>query len=506
MGIAALAKAIIHVAPEVIKPVTKLRPQNIVTLEKSAIKLFTATSEKGIQSTTKSLVKNSNVTHAIDLFTATIKSHFTKLFKVPHEGELNKLFKNIVDSDIKNLDGLIEHLKLEGINAHSVRRYFDSKTLGGYEIDELINAGLLNNKTELLSTFIKDLKAHPFIKKHTVFSPYNLDFAETAEIAEVLKEGKFFDLGKITKILKTKNPELYEKLGGEMAFMQNSQGKTIAYNSISELQDKLYGIKSISKYITDPQKIKTLDFAINDEVKTFLYSDALNVGDLIIPKIGQREIKTLIESNMLTTDFLKTPEFRNFLKDKAFRERLSAIKVSYKNPLGIKIDDTVDAIKLLEKLDKEGIQALNCNEVHALTDVITDFYNKLPSDIQKDMIKRFSDKGTHIYTIVQGMKNDIKAVTQAKILPNGNLEFNGIEFKDHFFMRMIDRDLANVVDNTTGEILSTKDLLIKIAEKLKTLKIQNGNCDIFITDVQGHGLKFIAKFENGKPCIDTIMQ
>ena len=87
-------------------------------------------------------------------------------------------------------------MKLEGINAHSVRRYFDSKTLGGYEIDELINAGLLNNKTELLSTFIKDLKAHPFIKKHTVFSPYNLDFAETAEIAEVLKEGKFFDLGK----------------------------------------------------------------------------------------------------------------------------------------------------------------------------------------------------------------------------------------------------------------------------------------------------------------------
>ena len=104
------------------------------------------------------------------------------------------------------------------------------------------------------------------------------------------------------------------------------------------------------------------------------------------------------------------------------------------------------------------------------------------------------------------MKNDIKTAANAKILPNGNIEFNGIEFKDHFFMRMIDRDLANIVDNTTGEILSTKDVLIKISDRLKSVSVQNGNSDILLNEVQGHGLKLIAKFENGKPCIDTIMQ
>lgn len=87
------------------------------------------------------------------------------------------------------------------------------------------------------------------------------------------------------------------------------------------------------------------------------------------------------------------------------------------------------------------------------------------------------------------------------------LQVGNVEFEDHFFMRMLDRNLANVVDNNTGELLSLDKFMSVIIKKAQALKPQKtGNFTMNIDGIEGHGVKIIGKFDNEKLVIDSIMQ
>ena len=433
-------------------------------------------------------------------------------------------------------------MALNRITDKELGAYIEEKCFGG-TVTEAVKDGLYTSKEEFLRDFVEDLQAYPFIKNHPVFEPYNLNIAETSAVLDVLKSGVtsvikkgtgVIDFASIERILKEKNPKLYESLGASEMFSEQTiivgsgKKKTIipSRESLIKLQDNLCGKDAVRKVIEDSEHVKTMDCKINGETKSFLYKDSLAVSS-DIPQINDDAIVELIHSNMLTLDLIKSPEFKKLLESNPKAKKIIEEKtLTIKNPEllvhGNKKTD-VTFYDLAQKLEKEGINSLNSYEIHALTDALEDAYKAITDrrknilvEIKKastpeleqglrdtnteNLIKSLEPKSKKIYGIIQGMKETVKARIGGNIdRDTKQYSKDGKYFADHFFMRMIDRDVANVTENETGKILSVDEIVSRI------IKTDLGKKDK-LPDLQGNGLKVISTLENGKLTVSTLMQ
>lgn len=411
------------------------------------------------------------------------------------------------------------------ITPEQIEEYVSERCCGGsfsQAIDELV----VESKEDFLVSFLKDLQTHNIISSNPVFEPYRLTLHETSEIARYLKEGAtnclskkhtgniYFD--KITNLLRRKNPDLYEILGGdeiftEQYFVKGSKAvsATPSRNILQTLQDNICGHSSLDNVINDAKEMKTLDFEINGANKSFLYSGFLRKSSNI-PKIGPNNILELIKSNLITLDLVNSPNFKKIIDESPeLKKLLNKRVVTYKNPElyvvnGDKLAAGHNFDYIVDKIGTQGFESLNSNEIHVLTDSLEDVFNELikrnrVADVRV-LVSELEPKARNIYSVIQGIKEEVQKTVGGAIDRETKLYMkDGLTVRDHFFMRMIDRDLANVTDNKTGRIIKTPEIVDMVVSATKDY----GKAEL--SGVQGHGLKIITKNIDGKPCIETIM-
>lgn len=427
------------------------------------------------------------------------------LLKINGQKDFNTILPKS-DIDEKLSENFINKLKLNGIKNKDIAKYIEEKSFGG-TVEEAIEQGIYT-KESVLKDLVNDVQNHSKIKSHPIFAPYNLTLSETAEVSEILNKS-YIQTDDITKILKRKDSNLFEALGGDKSF-DEINGVNEAYKSLQKLQKNI-GENSI-KHTNNYSDIKELNIPINGERKSFLYSGKLSGGTLKVPKIGKTEIKTLIESNMLTKDLLENPEVISYIKNnKDVSKLLSTAKINYETPAGELVKIKTDFMSIVDKTTKNGIDSLSTNEVHALTDGLATVYEHIQANdkvLAEKIINKYENKAESIYNVIQEMKSSFTKTGAGKINPKtGLLEVNGQEYKDHFFMRMIDRNLANLTDNSTEKIFNLEEVIGMVSSKINKIAPQKtGNFNANIDGVQGHGIKIIGAFDNYKPVIDSVMQ
>ena len=431
------------------------------------------------------------------------KESVVDLFELGSSKNLSSLFSQLKGKGVEE-ENIFNLIKLQKINNKEIKQYLNLRTCGE-PLKDVLDAELLTHQ-DLVRMFAEDVQNYSVIKNHPIFSAYNLSLAETAKISDCMKQA-YFNVSDITSVLKKKNPDLFKKLGGDVAF-DEVNGVNPAYKSLKELQSTLHGEKSIKHVIDKSEYVKSFGVDINGETKSFIYSGQLGNGSLKPPVIGNNEVKTLIKSNMVTMDLLENKEFLSFMKKESMQKLLKDSKINYETPVGELVKEKVDFFELVDKAINNGINSLSSNEIHSLTDGLSTVFDALPKDVQAKFSSLLEEKGTKIYSVVQDLKDSLTKSCKGNInKKNGLLQVGNVEFEDHFFMRMLDRNLANVVDNNTGELLSLDKFMSVIIKKAQSLKPQKtGNFTMNIDGIEGHGVKIIGKFDNEKLVIDSIMQ
>lgn len=430
-----------------------------------------------------------------------------KMLKLDGEKELEKLLSDFKGQEI-NSETLFGLFKLNKISKEEITKYIEEKSFGG-SVEEALKQGIYT-KEELIKNLASDVRAYSEIKSHPIFAPYNLSFSESAEVSDALRKS-YIQTSDITAILRRKDSTLFETLGGEKSF-DEVKGINVAYKSLQDLQKNIFGENVFIHKIDISKDIKELATPINGKVKTFICSTQLDKGKIKPPKIGHVELKTLIESNMLTKDLIDNPEFMSYIKEnKEISKLLSTSKINYETPAGELVKIKTDFIKLADKANKQGVDSLSSNEIHSLTDGLASVFEYIHSNnpaFADKLIKSFEQKGENIYSVVQNMKSSLLNTSKAEINPkNGLLNIDGHEFKDHFFMRMIDRNLSNLTDNSSEKIFTLDEVVSMISSKVNRLPNEKaGNFNFGIDGVQGHGIKILGKYDGNKKIIDSIMQ
>lgn len=420
---------------------------------------------------------------------------------------------------------LLETINMLKISKEDMNKYIENVWWKDLITEENIT---VSDKAEMMADFIRDIQDYRMIKEHPIFAPYNLSLADTSKIKESLKNG-CADMAEIKKFLKKRNAALYEKLGGDSSF-ESVNGSDVAFNRLSNLSDYINGGKSIDSALYNSDSIKSLDFDVNGRPLRFLYKGELPLASKNI-KIGEQESLTLIKSNMVTTDCLGIPEFIEMIeKNPEIAEMKKNIKIKiekpnkkdascfFNNKEGRKVVENsdilakfeVDIDELIHRVNEKGFESLSSNESHVLTDFLVSVYKKMSPQQQKVVNESINSKGQRIYSIVQGMKEKLLANGGKTDPKTGEIVIDGVRFEDHCFMRMMDRNLANVVDfQQEGKLLSFEELVQKIVERAKNVpKQQTGNPKEtpIMQGLEEHGIKLLLKFEDGKPVIDSIMQ
>ncbi len=438
----------------------------------------------------------------------------SNIFRVENNAELPKLFSSIYGDAAELEKSLFEHINSLKISGQEIEDYITSRCLD--EPLEVAIKGVKDKtefKSELLRDLIADVQDYGIIKNNPIFAPYNLSLKETAEVGDILKSSRF-GMEKIYDFLRTKDEKLFNLLDAENAFKEIN-GKNPANRILTLLQERLYGSASVENFIHYSSAIKHPNIDINGRKVNFMFIGKLPKGNLSVPKITKNEIATLIESNMLTLDCLRDPIFIKEIKSNPSIIKYidNTAKVTYQNPSGkIVKNKEFDFNKVLEKIDLNGLESLSSNEIHAVTDILSNIFEGLTPAAKSSFVSRMEPKAQKMYSLVQDMKSTLVSSGDAKIdSATGYMVVDGVKFKDHYIMRMIDRDLANVVDfNNDGKIVSFSELTKKVAEKVNKIpQERTGNFDkdkCKLSDLHTHGLKILGGFENGQRVVDSIMQ
>ena len=219
-----------------------------------------------------------------------------------------------------------------------------------------------------------------------------------------------------------------------------------------------------------------------------------------------RNLEDLIKSNMITTDvldeILSNPKTRDlFLNMEKSGQPLVTGRV--KTSRNVKMRELIDDILSSDgTIDVEKFNQLSPYDIHSLTDILKDNYNILIPN-RKTFAKKIQNKAN----VIQGYVNSLKAKAENVLGKN-----SGVEFGDHFFMRMIDRDMLNVVDYNSipPRYLNYDEFIQRIVAKTKECIKPNQKTgsisDITLPDLGcSHGVSVIARMENGKIIIDSVM-
>lgn len=453
------------------------------------------------------------------------KTKFIKLLPDHANAGVDSLIKELGVSDAKgikealslvggspeqNLKTLLEAFPRLGIKNKDLHEYTQMKCIN----ESFENLEGMYSRSEFMRDLISDVSAHKSIRHLPMFSVYNLSLKDTSEINTILTE-QYFNVDKIARVLEKKNPELFEQLGGYKHFNTNN-----AYEELAGLQSRLNGEQAVEGVIKKSDKYRTLEFEVNDAPREVLMIDNLAQGTTPVHQIGRKELEIAIKSNMFTTEMLNNPRVMEILKEKNFVKSENC-----KLPNGETEGVDFNCMELVEKLKNEGEQSLSSNEMHVITDSLKKVYLSLSEKEQRKLLSDFDRKLKMLYSKVRDMKDHLARTGKGEIVycpkkgktilsvkpkeaglsTDGEdeylLKYGNYIFENHFFMRMFDRDLANVADNSTGEILNLEKLMDRIVQTPHGELGEKG-----IKGLHGHGLEFETRTDGNIKVVDSIMQ
>lgn len=317
-----------------------------------------------------------------------------------------------------------------------------------------------------LSLAVENLKLHTIIPEDPLFSPFKLSLAETGDISEAFLRA---DYGAVNEILKKNNPEIGKMVEDE--------------NLISRYHDTLYPKMALNDYVLiNPDNLIDLG-KINGRNKKIIFPNATGVE---CAKEINMDADTLIKSNIITMELL------NETKDVP----LPKLKTAKGLP---KDKFTLYPEKIREKALTFGIDALTSYEVHALTDCLRDMPEAKRA--AKNIIKNKSNPTNKQLRQLCGYADHLKKLAKP-ILKDSNIQID-----DHAYLRMLDRNLVSVADNSQGRLLSFQEFI----EVLKNAAEENMNQTSPKKELNlngyknGSGVKVLLSFENGICKIDSVM-
>ena len=373
------------------------------------------------------------------------------------------------------IDKLASELKLSGI---SVDEFFDciSEYLEIFDGDEC---------AELFSGLLKALKISPYVKNCSYLDSFNLEFKDIYAIQECLNGVGDEMYTKLPEILKSIDSDIFEQLGGMQGF-------------VSVVQDMSDSIQNayIAFGVINPDNLIEFPVRINGEEKILIFPETSKLPPLTGSGKVQPDAETLLKSNMITSEALAIAketgvDLTGFATNKS---RMFAQDASELVSIDYLLSDIVT------KAEKNGFSSLTPHETHVLTDYLRNAYRS------NDQFKKALDKeirNSHgLGNIVNEIYRYVQAMNSAAGSALNKAGIDNVTFDDHFFMRMIDRNLMSTVDNSTGEVLDFNSLITFIAQKAKDSKVNNLK---FVNLGNAGGVTIIIERGSGKITIKSIM-
>ena len=380
------------------------------------------------------------------------KAQLTKQFGLS-EKEISDYLKNIKEKS--TLDDICALMELHNITPDEVgKEYNRQKAL----LDGDIECSLMQT--------IENIKMRIIISEEPLFAPFKLSLEETEEITSGIIRA---DSAKIEEVLKKNNREIGEIIERE--------------NLVSRYQNILYQKMALDNF-NDINPDNLIDLGIiNGRSKKIIFPNATGVESA--PEVDI-DVKTLIKSNIITMELL------NETKDVPLPKTKTANAVT-------KQKITLYPEKIREKALKFGIDSLTTYEIHALTDCFSDMPEAKKAT--EKIIKNKSNPTNKQLRKICGYKNHLKKLA-APILKDSNVKID-----DHAYLRMLDRNMVSIADNSKNKLLSFPELIevIKTAAEEEMKKTSPKN-EILLPNYQnGSGLKILVKYENGTCTIDSVM-
>lgn len=208
--------------------------------------------------------------------------------------------------------------------------------------------------------------------------------------------------------------------------------------------------------------------------------------------------KDLAKGGMITSECLDA--YERFSGDADFNAILKRTKISYSENQYSKIKIKSTAFDLVQKARTEGLASLTSTEKHKLDEIFSDIISgglnpEKGLDLRKVFLKELkidSDK----YGKIQGLVDAMKEV----------LNKNGISAEsDHFYMRVIDRDLLGTFD-TDGKFYDFQSMIRKIKQELvkHSSTLKNGEGEFVISEFNNLGIKYRYDSNSGNIQLVTI--
>ena len=365
-------------------------------------------------------------------------------------------------------------MELYGIKAKDLGEYMETRF--GDKLGKWLECCDEGEALDSITNILKDMSKYRLYRNSDFFESFHISFADMPEIIDELQKTDItrINIQKISEILKKNNEELFNAVGAEN-FIYKNLNKMRASVSNSAIP---YGV------YTTPDDLIEMPVRINGERKTFIFKDATSIPSTQHANI---DYDLLIESNMITTDLLD--EASKYIGKGEITCKTNGIPGVSNEKFG------VDFAKILGKIDPENpsLSQLSTREVHGLTDTLRTLLDPkkgnpkfIKAVTNNDILKQ---KCNRIYDVIDYLRREA----------TNSLVGTNVEISDHAFLRMIDRNLTSVVDNSTGDVLdfsSLISLLAKNAQKnIDTIPLYEGSA----------GIKMILKRNGNKIVIDSVM-
>lgn len=385
----------------------------------------------------------------------------------------------IKPSQLPNTARHIDDVKFKGKSAGELKRaILDQTGLSEKEFEQLLefsanyNVDILSKKLEYLGLSEKDIasvfekdelklllemddKAEDIFKDRILpvltgvdtysvvtsspsLKPFHLTLKDASEIMDAVQNR---DFAKIDSILRRVNEDLYEELGG-YNYLQQTLPTTKKLN------------ENILATVIDDKNIRTLDVEINGCKKTIKVLD----DEVLSPQATSRtatvkDMEKILDSNMLTTDFIQFLKNNNLehlisnsptdvrIKVEQWKKGSNGLEdLTFTKDVPMSFWNVVDKITTDGVIDPKKMSDLTEFEVHLLTDKISDCFKKLDLNVQNNFVQSVSAKTNGIYRYVEALAD--------KARRNPDVKSGKVIIDDHVYMRMLDRDLVNVIDLT----------------------------------------------------------
>ncbi len=323
---------------------------------------------------------------------------------------------------------------------------------------------------------IKVLEVYSAIKENPIFGQFHLSLDETHDLYQAVL---YYSTDDIYKVLEKNNPIIAQKIKNTTT----KDGKDIIASNLYDFYRKFTNTTMTDA--VSPENIIDLGI-INGQRKRVLFPNATSV-----PKATYVvNADDLIKSNMITTDIIDIASQTGVKLPETVEIKIKRVPNVEEEMLV-----SINPMKLIERVNKFGIDNLSSHEIHALTDMFSDIYkknNKFAKALDKYL--KQSKNVSQIYNYVQHLKT-----LAAKELRDGK-----VKIEDHAFMRMLDRNLVTVTDNNTSQLLSFEQFI----KLLKEIALENGKGGKWqITGINGFdAIEIIVEQDaKGKLIIDSIM-